>query len=532
MATAVRRPAGVAVPAGHHRGAPIRSGPPSVSRRHVQCSGSRDQPEIPALKPLAHDSKKLSTFEFAALAGILVLATAARMIEAARVPMWFDEIYTLWISRLGPAGIAHALARDVHPPLHEFLVWAWWRLGGDSELWLRSLSALFGVATVAVVFAFASDLFGRGAGLLAALLLALHRTHVYYSQELRSYALLWLLETIALWSAWRFVRGRRGGAAAYAIAASAALYTHYQSGLAIACVALWGVFALARVPRRLAAWITTHVAIALAFAPQLGTFVHQLHRDQQLHWIGPPAPADLAHLLQTCAFGVGWMMLPALALALVPLARARSRAGASLIWAFALPVIAISYIATLRGAHLFTERYMDFVIPAWCALIAAGVIGIQAQRTRLLLGVAVVLVAALSLKSHQPLEEPLELRLAERDLAARARPSDFVIAADTHSLLFFVQHAVRMARYRLLLVDPALPYYEGADVIPDSLRLTPAEFARLRKAGTRWWGVRTHHAGFDSGSAFDSLRAHAAEIRHEGTLVTVIAGQKDSGAAR
>ena len=42
------------------------------------------------------------------------------------------------------------------------------------------------------------DTFGRSAALLAALLLTLHRTHIHMSQEVRMYALLWMLYSIAL----------------------------------------------------------------------------------------------------------------------------------------------------------------------------------------------------------------------------------------------------------------------------------------------------------------------------------------------
>src|SRR5436190_21542233 len=109
--------------------------------------------------------------ELFALVALLVLAAALRLAEATRVPMWFDEIYTLRTARFGPAGILHALRADVHPPLHELLVWVWWRIVGDSELRLRCLSVIFGVATVGAVYAVTRDFFGRAAALLAALFL-------------------------------------------------------------------------------------------------------------------------------------------------------------------------------------------------------------------------------------------------------------------------------------------------------------------------------------------------------------------------
>jgi mannosyltransferase len=473
----------------------------------------------------------LTQLDFLLLAAVLALAAGVRVFESTRAPLWFDEIYTLWIARLGPAGILHAVARDVHPPLHELLVWLWLRIGGSGEIWLRSSSVVFGVATIAVVFALARDLFGRGAGLLAALLLALHRTHVWYSQELRSYSLLWMLDTLIVWGAWRFVSGRRGAAWLYGISAAVALYTHYQSGLVIACVAGWGAFALAREPRRLLGWLSVHVAIALAFMPQLPTFMQQLHRNQDQHWVQPPHAADLVELLRQYAFGLPLLVIPAVVLAMLTLLRARHRRGAILLLAAALPVIALSYVATQHGAHLFTQKYMEFALPLWCALLAGGVVAIGVNVLQIGASVVLALIAARSLRAHAPLEEAVELRLAARDLSMVVTPKDLVIHADTHSLLFFLEHEPHMGRQRLLLIDPALPYYEGADVIPDSLRISAAEFERLRGADARWWGVHTHHAGFDSQPALDTLLSHAGTIRHEGALVTVISGDAPTSSA-
>jgi hypothetical protein len=409
------------------------------------------------------------------------------------------------------------------------LVWGWRRIGGESELWLRSLSVIFGVATVAALYGFTRDLFGRAPALLAALLLALHRTHVYYSQELRSYGLLWLLYILALWAAWRFVRdGGVRSAVGYVLAATAALYTHYQSGFVLASVALWGGLVLGRSPRRLGAWLGLHVAIAALLLPQVSTVLFQLRQHQGAHWAPVPHFVDLMNLLRTYAFGMRLLALPALALTLLPLARRAEHLPASLLWCFALPVIVFSYLLSQHDAHLFTERYMDFAIPAWCALLGAGAAGLRWKPVAIGVALALGGLAAYSLARHQPLEEPRDLRLAEQHLAARAQPGDVLIHADTHSLLYFVQHEPGITGQRLLIVGPRLPYYEALGVIPDSLFVSPREFERLRAARIRWWGVRTHHAGFDSRPALDTLRAHAAAIRHFGPLVTVIEGGVDS----
>ena len=478
------------------------------------------------LERLAFPSDPKRRLELAAFFTVLAIAAGARLVEATRVPTWFDEIFTIWVARLGPAGIVQFLRADVHPPLHEILVWMWSRLGGESDFWLRSLSVIFGVATVAATYGIARDLFGRAPALLAALLLALHRTHVYYSQEVRSYALLWLLDLLAIWSAWRFTRGGgRGAMIGYVAAATAALYTHYQSALLLATVAAWGLITLRSSPRRLTSWIAIHLAVAVLFLPQLPTLIHQMATHQGAHWAGRPQFADLVSLARAYAFGVSLVIVPALALALLPIVRRGERGAATLLWSATLPLIAISYVLSQHDAHLFTERYMEFALPAWCVLLAAGAIGLRWSAVAAAVSIGLAVIAALSLSRHEPLEEPRELHIAQQDLSRRAAPGDVVICADTHSLLFFMHHAPGLARYRLLELDPRLPYYEALGMVPDSAMITAPEFRSLRKSGARWWGVRTHHVGFDSRPGADTLGSYATSIRHLGPLVTVIDGQ-------
>jgi len=465
---------------------------------------------------------------------LLGVAAALRLREATRSPQWFDETYSLWVARLGFPGMMRAIAADIHPPLH-FMLLSWWRaLGGESDAWLRGSSVVFGVATVLAAWWLARRAFGAEAGWVAGALLAFHRTHIHFSQEVRFYAMLWLLYTLAVAAAMRWLeRGRRGDAALYVAAVALAFYTHYQSLLVIGCVGLWGVIALAREPRRLAAWVGLHALALAAFLPIAPMFVHQFTQNRDSHWIQPPHPGDVLTLLRHMSFGAIYLVPPLLALAALPLFRgdAVHRRRASLLWTFAFLPIAISYLLTARGGHLYAERYMFYALPAWCVLIAAGFASLPWRQLRVVAALGLVGLAARSWVLSEPYAEAVELGRAASSVSARLRPGDVVFSADTHSLYFFMQYLPHAARYRLLLTQPGLPYYEGAVFVPDSIRATPAQFDSVRAAGGAWWGVHARHAGIDTRPALEMLKAHATTIEHPGRIVTVVYGQSDSSAA-
>lgn len=76
---------------------------------------------------------------------------------------------------------------DFHPPFYYLALKAWSSLFGYSEVSLRSLSVLAGVASIYLTFLIAKRLLGTKAGVLSALFLATSGLHIYYSQEARMY---------------------------------------------------------------------------------------------------------------------------------------------------------------------------------------------------------------------------------------------------------------------------------------------------------------------------------------------------------
>lgn len=466
------------------------------------------------------------------LAAVLAFAVLVRVREALATRLWFDEIFTLSIARAGFPGLFGLAAADVHPPLHYLAVWAWRAVGGDGDLWLRTLSILFGVATIAVLAGLARGMFDRRAALVAAALLAVHRSHVYFSAESRMYVLLWLCYALLLWFAWRWVeRGRRRYAAGFVLAAAGALYTHYQAAMVLACVGAWGLVALRRDRRRLLQWIGLALAVAMLFVPQLPTFFAQLHRVQAARWAPPDSPGGLHDFLRQMSFGAGYLILPLILLAALPLFDRQRRRAASLLWTFGLPPLLYAYLDSLRGGYLFTPRYVFFILPAWCALIAAGVAGLRWSWLRGGLTLALVALGLRSLALHQPHQEIVSLTRAEAYLERHVQPGDLVFHAETHSMLFFSHYMPRLGRHRLLLADPPLAYYEGALFIPDSIRATPEDLARAHESGARWWGVHTRHASRHAPPALELLRAGSRGAPLQFGLTTVLEGMAEDSAA-
>jgi mannosyltransferase len=194
-----------------------------------------------------------------------------------RRSIWLDEGYSIHFARLGPAELVRqVVATDTHPPFYYLTLHLWMTLFGDSEAAVRSLSAVAGCATVAVVFAIGRIVADRSVALLAAALIALSSFNIQYSQEGRSYSFVALLTALSfyfflkMWSS-----PSRLHQAGYVLTTLALLYTHLYGVFVV--IAENAAFALApavqsgaaRRPLTYRRWVAIQAVLVTAFAPWL-----------------------------------------------------------------------------------------------------------------------------------------------------------------------------------------------------------------------------------------------------------------------
>ena len=140
-----------------------------------------------------------------ALALALLLATGLRAVNLGGRTLWYDEAFSVRFAEKGLSAMLEGTvshggdAAEEHPLLYYAGLYVWMRLVGQSPEMVRAFSLLAGVATVAVIGRLAADLFGRRAGLVAALMAAAAPFPIQYAQETRMYALMALWLALATW---------------------------------------------------------------------------------------------------------------------------------------------------------------------------------------------------------------------------------------------------------------------------------------------------------------------------------------------
>jgi 4-amino-4-deoxy-L-arabinose transferase-like glycosyltransferase len=192
---------------------------------------------------------------------------------------WMDEAITTGIASHSVSQIPGILRHDGNPPLYYLLLHFWMRVFGTSESATHSLSLLFGLLTVPAGMWAGWTLFGRRAGMMAAVLFAFSAWLTYYAQETRMYelmALLGIFLTVAFIKA--FVYRSRGYLILFGGCLALMLYTHSWGVFVVlgSIVALIPSYAISEDRRALVRdALLTFVAAGILFLPWVPNLIYQ-----------------------------------------------------------------------------------------------------------------------------------------------------------------------------------------------------------------------------------------------------------------
>lgn len=239
---------------------------------------------------------------------ILVAGIGLRAYRLDGESAFCDEVATLSVLDTPDLGSYMRLFRlsgdVVSPPVYFTLEYFWGKLVGTSVYGVRLLSILLGSVSLVLIFLIARDMFGIEAGNVSAALSAVSLFHIYYSQEIRPYALVMMLSAL---SAYSFIRHFNNGAkrwlALNVIANGLLLASHYMAAPMLLCEGLVILLFRWRRPRR---WLMWGIANLCALVP---LFLWMLTVDWGLAnrvtgWIGPPGLLSIATCLLWFAGGL------------------------------------------------------------------------------------------------------------------------------------------------------------------------------------------------------------------------------------
>jgi hypothetical protein len=149
----------------------------------------------PALSSAADPAQALPAWLAAPFLAIAAVCAIGGFIGLGVPSYWIDELFTLFVVD-HHQGLGEVLARaltDTHPPGYYFILYEWIQVFGSSETAARSLSALFSVATLVVLFFALRGALSLPGRSFAVALAAVSRVLFLAAENARSYALCTLI---------------------------------------------------------------------------------------------------------------------------------------------------------------------------------------------------------------------------------------------------------------------------------------------------------------------------------------------------
>ncbi len=335
-----------------------------------------------------------------AVAAIVALFAALRLLHLVWRPPFFDELFTVWIASLHPGEFAAALASDSGPPLY-YLAVHLLTIGHASVTAARLVSFAAACGLLAAILV--TKRLGRAA-LVAALLLALFAPHVHFSVEGRAYALAGTLAgagclALAEWAA----GGRRSRLALGTALLVGAAAAHYYGVLFFAIPFALGL--LARTRRAIVEGTAASAAAGVVFIP--GFILASRQPPESIAWMRlvGHAPAPLEPLRQLAfvadyppvfiAPPPEWVPIVALAATLLIVVPGLRSAEARRWGVITLVPVVLAVAFGLAGASVYFPVRFEAVLAAPFACWLA--VSLLAMRNVWLRSAATILLVALGL---------------------------------------------------------------------------------------------------------------------------------------
>ena len=383
-----------------------------------------DGPALPAAQQPSLDKALTWISRWApALLGLITLAGAVlRVYDLGDKALWLDESNIFWISQ---GSLTEILENNTNnnsaPPLFVLLIAAMVKVA-TSELALRVIPCIAGIALIPAVYLLARRYLDKPWAVAASALVALSPTQVIYSQQVREYSLAALLAAALTLATQAFMdRPERRQTLTLAAVTVVALFTQYGLALLAAALAvvtvlwlvrsrqparIWGRWALVQV----AALATVAAIVPLGLASQLesgkggvtsaSSYLASGYWDRTTESPWGFVISRTENLSQFAFPGMIFVFL--LLTGILSAARDRSARPAL---AVAVASLAIAIVAALVHAYPFGGiRQVIFLTPMLYVMAAVGAaaIGTASQRWQPLVVIAglIAFVGLKGVRSH------------------------------------------------------------------------------------------------------------------------------------
>lgn len=316
------------------------------------------------------------------LLSVLLLAMLVRLIDIQFHPESPDDQYSVDLARMSWPELVETTAADTHPPLYYGMLKLWYAATPETMASAQVLSVIFSILTLALLFGFTRERFGRVAAWAALLTASFAPYQIYWHHSPRNHQLLPLGVLAVLWLSDRFLKtpSRREW---FALAAAWVLTVQANyMGLVVGLV--WGLaflFARREPWRRRGCLALAPLPALLSFVPWVWIMARQMESGPAVHQFFQEQVSPMLLYFHS-VFGTmsryaqphaSFVFVLELAVFTVVVLAGAKRVGRTA-WFWVL-LIGLPTVPVLLARHLgwtLANRHLAFCLPLFMAYWGAG----------------------------------------------------------------------------------------------------------------------------------------------------------------
>jgi len=337
------------------------------------------------------------------LGTVLISAGLLRFWHIGVANFWLDEVVSI---HMAIASLAHKNI-SYEPPFYYFILYIWMKFFSNSEVACRSLSALFDIGTIYLIYRCGKILLNRKTALLAAVFYSLSPLAIWYSREAKNYTLLVFLSLLSFFFFIKLVKDKKYRYWLFlGLSLFFSVYTSYFSFFLLPIYLIF-LFSIPKLHKYQKAGLITLLLTLLAFISiDIGHFWDSFKEVSYAFWIPKPTPRSLIITLEN--FNLGYTItnnfaylishifftLPFI-LGLIALMKKKGAARFFLIGIFSIPILIIYLIS--QHIPLYIDRRLLIFLPFYCLILAYGLNSLKSLFLRLTFTLPAVLLILISL---------------------------------------------------------------------------------------------------------------------------------------
>ncbi len=228
---------------------------------------------------------------------IILIASILRLIAISSRGIWYDDAFSILLSKQSIPAIISGTSADTMPPLYYFIL-HYWMMVSQSIWFIRLLNVILSLLVIYLVYRFGTELGGGRIGLVAAFLTAISPFQIYHAQEIRMYILLEIGCIGYFWMSWRLIQSTKQSKLSWVMLTVFGAIAVYSHNLAVFTLIATNIFLLIRREwKKFGQLVIAQGILAVGFLPWLVLLPGQIEKIQKAFWTPQPGVIEILQAL-------------------------------------------------------------------------------------------------------------------------------------------------------------------------------------------------------------------------------------------